>query len=162
MKLINLTRGKVAIVDDSDFKFLNQWNWFCNNNGYAVRNEPTGVKKPRQIAILMHRQIIKTPKGMETDHLNHNRLDNRKSNLRVCIKSQNQWHQKVRSGGSSKYKGVSVKTKRNKKFCAAIRFLGKVYLLGSFYNEKDAAIAYNKKAKELHGEFALLNNILEE
>ena len=74
MKEIKLTKGKVAIVDNDDFEFLNIQKWYLSSHGYAV----TG-KSPHQY---MHRIINKTPKNLLTDHINRNTLDNRKINLR--------------------------------------------------------------------------------
>src|SRR3990167_10859282 len=80
MKRIKLTQGKFAIVDNEDFEWLNQWKWHYNNSdGYAYRTKVfrrINGKQPKE-HISIHRLINKTPKGMETDHINHNRLDNR-------------------------------------------------------------------------------------
>lgn len=83
MRFIPLTQGKLTIVDDEDYDFLNQWKWsWLKNNwgGYAVRGTRCR-KEHRQNMIYMHRFIINTTKGMEVDHVNGNKLDNRKSNL---------------------------------------------------------------------------------
>src|SRR4030066_2184242 len=106
MKEIKLTRGKVAIVDDEDYEWINQWKWHCNGQGYAERHCDIPGKRTM---IKMHRLILNTPNGMETDHINHNRLDNRKSNLRVRTRSQNAINTPIRSSNTSGKKGVDWK-----------------------------------------------------
>ena len=152
MKKIKLTQGKFALVDDDDFEWLSQWNWHYGN-GYAVRQSPRVRGKQRRI--YMHREILQPPKGMQTDHINRTRSDNRRSNLRVCTSSQNQWNQhKIR--GSSRFKGVSWH-KIGKKWQAQIIKNQKHIHLGRFDSEEDAARAYNKAALNYFGEFARLN-----
>jgi hypothetical protein len=104
----------------------------------------------------MHRYIMKVPKGLVCDHINHNGLDNRKSNLRICTRQQNTYNQRSQKGGSSKYKGVDW-NKRQKKWRARIYYKRKFYYLGYFDNEVDAAKSYDKKAKEFFKEFACPN-----
>jgi hypothetical protein len=100
--------------------------------------------------MLMHRFIMSTPDGMDTDHKNGNTLDNRKANLRICTTSQNMMNTTKRNG-SNTYKGV-YKT-RYGTFNARI----KTMYLGTFVSEKDAAESYNQAAKKMFGEFAKLN-----
>ena len=83
MRYIKLTQGKRAIVDDEDFVFLSQYGWVFSNTGYAMGNGWDKKLKKSQF-FLMHRLITKCPKSKQVDHINHNRLDNRKSNLRIC------------------------------------------------------------------------------
>ncbi len=151
-KLIPLTKGKFAIVDAEDYELLNRYKWHVNKGGrtYYARSQEKG--KP----IRMHRLITDAPKGLFVDHINHNGLDNRKKNLRLCTRTQNARNRLPRRGGFSKYKGVSWNTKR-KVFIAAISVGGKKQYLGYFDDQIKAAKAYDKKAKELFGEFAYLN-----
>jgi hypothetical protein len=110
----------------------------------------------------MHRIVNNTPEGMYTDHINMDKLDNRKSNLRTCNKSQNSMNRKKQRATrhTSKYKGVCwCKTKQ--KWKARIKFKSREYSLGYHTNEESAAEAYNERAKELFGEFAYFNNIEE-
>ncbi len=154
--MIELTQDKFAIVDDDDFAFLNFWKWRFSNNGYAVRNSAM-IGGVRGNIISMHRLIIGTPKDMQTDHMNGNRLDNRRSNLRVCTGNQNQWNQH-KTHGTSKFKGVYW-FKQACKWRAKIWKENKCIHIGIFSNEYDAAKAYNIKATELFGNFACLNEV---
>ena len=86
MKTIPLTQGKVAIVDDEDYTWLMQWKWH-SSYGYAMRRERTWSGK--QKGIFMHRVVNKTPLGLETDHINRNKLDNRKENLQSVTHQEN-------------------------------------------------------------------------
>ena len=107
----------------------------------------------------MHREILNLTLGnkLRVDHKNCNGLDNQKQNLRFATKSQNGMNQKIRMG-TSKYKGVSWHKNRNK-WAVWICNNGKRQYLGYFTNEVDAAQAYDRKAKELFGEYARLNFI---
>lgn len=154
---IPLTQGKFTIVDDADFDWLNQSNWYFHH-GYAVRKAPRHGGKQRMIH--MHREILGTPMGMETDHRNGDGLDNRRANLRVCTSSENHMNERKREGMSSQYKGVS-RLKRCKKWKAQIYYDGVCHRLGRFTDEADAARAYNTAAREHFGEFACLNVIKE-
>lgn len=86
-KEIQLTQGKVALVDDDWFDYLSQWKWFCDKGIYAARSKRKDNGK--QETIYMHAVVANTPKGMNTDHIDMNGLNNQSYNLRVCTKSQN-------------------------------------------------------------------------
>lgn len=150
MKRIPLTQGKFALVDNEDFEELNQYKWYFSR-GYAVRNIG---KWPNQRNLFMHRQIMNVLPGLETDHKNHIRLDNRRANLRICTSDDNRLNQLKR--GKQKYKGVRRAPKSNK-YEARIQADGKHIRLGLFNSEIEAAGAYDKAAKELFGEFACTN-----
>jgi len=105
----------------------------------------------------MHRVILKAPEDKFIDHINHNGLDNRKSNLRICTMQQNAWNMRKQRGNRvSQYKGV---TRRNDtgKWQARIICNRKRISIGCFDDEMAAAMAYDNKAKELFGEYAALN-----
>lgn len=153
-KEIRLTQGKVALVNSEDYDFINKWKWRFNSRGYAIRSETiNGIKK----YILMHRIINNTEDGLDTDHINRNKLDNRRNNLRSATRQQNQMN-KPSVNGTSKYKGVSW-NKRDEVWHSRIKIDGKLKHLGYFKSEVEAAKTYNKKAKELHSEFAVLNEV---
>ena len=152
-KTIPLTKGFVTIVDEGDYDWLMQWKW-CFCNGYAIRGH--GGRKNRDY-IYMHRLIMNFPNSKEIDHINGNKLDNRRSNLRISTRLQNGSNIGKRNG-VSKYKGVSWH-KGDGKWVAQIH-PNRIHIhLGCFDNEEDAAFAYNKAAKKHFGEFARLNEI---
>lgn len=150
MKKIPLTQGKFALVDDEDYEYLSKIKWYVDPSGY-VANKTKNV-------IFMHRLVAKTPKGKSTDHINGNKLDNQKKNLRTCTTSQNMANRGKQVNNTSGYKGVFW-SKAAGKWRAQIRHKNKSIHLGLFETKKDAAKAYNKKAKELWGCFAQLNKI---
>ena len=100
-KRILLTKNKVAIVDDEDYEWLNQWKWKYHKDNYGYRT----VKYNK--SIFMHRIINKTPDGLFTDHINREGLDNRKCNLRTVTRNQNIFNSKPRKNNTSGYKGVT-------------------------------------------------------
>jgi len=160
MKELPLTQGKVALVDDEDYEWLNKWKWYAANIGglwYAYR----GAQTPKgQRALGMHRVIYSKyctlDKRKMIDHIDSNGLNNRKLNLRMCTSSQNQMNRNGIKNSSSKYKGVGWHSKVNS-WAARIKHKGKMYNLGHFKNENEAAETYNKAAKKYFGEFARLN-----
>ena len=154
MKEIKLTQGKVAIVDDEDYEYLNQWKWYLCK-GYITRN--IRLEDGRQGKIYMHRLIVDTPVGMYTDHINGNRLDNRKGNLRICSKSQNGMNRGGQKNNTTGYKGVFINKARNNHIFSQIRANNILIYLGTFRTLENAARAYNKAALKYHGEFAQLN-----
>lgn len=120
----------------------------------TVRHEQ--LDRPK--TILLHRMIMETPKGLFVDHKNHDETDNTRENLRNVTQMQNLQNRKSKTG-TSKYKGVSWSNRTNRWY-SAIGANKKLYFLGGFDNEEDAAKAYNEMAVKLHGEFAYLNEII--
>lgn len=118
---------------------------------YAVGRKRTCIR----ITLKLANYVLGVPDNLIVDHINGNPLDNRKVNLRVVTAQQNSFNTAARKF-SSNYKGVS-KRNRRKPWEVNITHDGKDYYLGTFSNEDDAAKAYDKKAKELFGEFARLN-----
>lgn len=163
MKEIQLSQNQVALVDDKDFAELSQNKWCCSQ-GYAVRNAPKGPG--RKLALIhMHRVVNKTPEGMDTDHINGNKLDNRRCNLRDATRSQNIANQDGNSDRLySSYKGVTYarNEKRPKRWVSQVHKKGEKPFYKRFYTEEGAALAYNVMAKRYHGEFARLNDIPDE
>ena len=149
---IPLTKNLFTLVDPEDYSALKKFKWsVIEKSGiyYAVRYN-------RKKEIRMHRLITSAPNHLVVDHIDHNSLNNTKRNLRLCTLAQNSLNQKHRKNCSSKYKGVYFH-KRDKKFYAQISHKGRSFHLGSFKDEKMAALVYDRKAEQLFGPFACLN-----
>ena len=158
-KLIPLTRNRFAIVDAEDFDYLNQWKWHSIRRKklcHVARN----IRKSngKRSKIYLHQVILEKREGMETDHINGDGLDNRKSNLRLVTRGQNMMNRALSKNNKSGYKGVSWINK-DKVWYSNIRVNRKTISLGHFGCKKRAALAYNVAAKEYFGEFARLNLI---
>ena len=157
MKLIPLTQGKFAIVDDKDFDRLNQYKWCAHKRGgtyYAERMKRIG---DRRITIFMHREILGVLPGVEIDHRIGNGLDNRSRNIRICTRSDNQCNKKKgQRQTTSRFKGVSWAKDRNK-WRVWIQINGKSKYLGCFDSEVEAARKYDEEANQLFGKFARMN-----
>lgn len=166
VRTIQLTRGFNTLVDEGDWPGLSKWTWHAGGgrNGvwYAIRS--VAIKKGDSKScdlVMMHGQIMDTPDGMETDHRNHDGLDNTRGNLRVATKSQNLGNtRKYRKAGgtSSRFKGVHWH-KAIEKWAALIRCGGRQQTIGYFDREEDAAMAYDQAAARVFGEFAKTNDI---
>jgi hypothetical protein len=151
---IKLTQGKVAIVDDEDYEDLSKYPWRYNKKlGYAMGHVTIDEKDK---TVYMHRFITNAPRNVMVDHENRNKLDNRKSNLRVATGSQNQCNRELPKNNKSGYKGVSFNLSKQR-WRAYIRFNKKCKMLGSFNTAEEAALAYDQAARHLHGDFAFLN-----
>ena len=152
-KLIPLTNGKFATVDDEDFNWLSQWDWYALKTSsdsifYAVRTE-------NGASIRMHRLINGTPDDMFTDHRDGDGLNNQRYNLRTATPLQNMMNRRGKRGGTSRFKGVFFDpTPQKKQWRAAIRLDGKLKYLGRFYTDDEAGSAYANAAREYFGEFA--------
>lgn len=154
MRELALKNGGFALVDDEDFECLSRHIWRKHIRGYVVRHTSGPV------TIWMHREIMELPREDERliDHINGNRLDNRRENLRIATKSQNCHNQGIQSTSTSGYKGVTWHSgRRVNKWIAQISFNGRRIYLGCFDDIHVAAHEYNKAAIKYHGEFARLN-----
>jgi hypothetical protein len=153
-KSISLTRGKCAFVDNEDFEWLSKIKWRCTDRGYAIHRYSINGK---QKCIFMHRYITNAPDGVEVDHINRNKLDNRRCNLRLCTQNQNKANRLAdKDKKSCNYKGVFCDDRRQKKWYTKISVCGKREYLGSFNTPEEARDVYNKTAKKIWGEFAAL------
>lgn len=137
MKKIRLNQSKSAIVSDEDFEYLNQWKWGFDGN-YARRRE-NGKK------IYMHRVINNTPANMQTDHINRNKLDNRRENLRSTNGTTNVNNSNPRSTNRSGYKGVWFWKERNKWEASITVNYKKIYI--GLFKEKESAIMARTEAE---------------
>ena len=142
---IELATGEEVLVDAEDFERVSQHKWQIHPKGYA--------KGRLQY---MHRFIMNAPKNMQIDHINDNKLDNRKSNLRLCTNAQNQMSKGLQSNNTSGYRGVYWDKKHNR-WGSIIKFNQKQIRLGFYDDVKEAARVYDSKAKELFKDFARLN-----
>lgn len=142
MKYINLTRGQQALVDDEDFEYLSQWKWHCTSNKYVARRLPSKGDIQGKI-VLMHRSVNKTPDGYDTDHINHDTLDNRRINLRTVTESQNLHNRPTQKNSSTGYKGVYW-SKQKKSWFAKVVIENKQIYLGHYANIEDAIEARKK------------------
>ena len=151
-KKINLSQGKIAIVDDEDFDELNQYRWTYDATGYAHR-KIGGRKNSKKI--YLHRIVVKAKDGEVVDHENGNRYDCRKENLRIATRSQNAQNQKTRIDNTSGFRGVFYKNEswRRKKWYAKITVNTQVKHLGHYLTAEEANVAYTEAAQEYFGEF---------
>lgn len=163
--IVTLTKGQIALVDASFTKLLASSNWYAvwsaDMGGYYARTNQTvfggGVR--RQVAIIMHRLVMGvTDPKVFVDHINHDTLDNRLSNLRLSTVQQNCSNRRISTdtGCTSVYKGVHW-CKRSGKWVASIRLNYKLKSLCYFTCEIEAAMSYDAAAAQLFGEFAYLN-----
>lgn len=155
MKVIELTKGHVAIVDDEDFEYLAQWRWHLTKAGYAIRNSQM-VNRVRGKMVYMHREIMRPPIGMEVDHENGNKLDNRRINLRLATRPENNWNRGCNKNSKTRVKGVCW-CKQMRRFVARIGLNGKTKKIGYFDTLDEASRAYNTEALRIAGKFAKLN-----
>ena len=160
-KLLKLGRtGKHALVDD-DFE-MPPGSLVLSSHGYPKIMESTGVRRPSGSYIYketyLHAAVLGgVPKGLEVDHISGDKLDARKSNLRICSRGQNCWNTRKKKG---RFKGVHRSFNSKKRpWVAQITVHRKMRHLGCFETEEAAAAAYNQAATALYGEYARLNQV---
>lgn len=155
--IITTKKGEqfTVLYDECDHELVAKYKWHRAAHGY-VRGR--AIIDPSGHPILMHRLFLglQNNDGVFADHKNWNRLDNRRENIRVCTVGENNLNHRIRRDNKSGYKGVYWH-KRDEKFVSCVRLCRQVFSLGYFDCPIEAAKAYDKKAKELHGEFAYLN-----
>lgn len=158
MQLIPLGKGQFAQVDDTDFDWLNQWQWHAVGGRYAARRVRVDGKSRY---IRMHRLILGLTDPAEfCDHRDRDKLNNCRSNLRRCTKAQNAMNSRRLDEKTSRFKGVfkpNFFRRRPKPWVAKIHVGDRDVFLGYHATEEGAAHAYDSAARELFGEFALLN-----
>lgn len=158
MKKIPLTQGRFALVDDTDFEFLNQWRWHfkkSKSTGYAVRKQYLFTKngKEHYRVIYMARLIMGTPDNLLCDHIDGNGLNNQKTNLRNCTKSQNLQNRGPQSNNSSGHKNVYWH-RQDSMWRVFFTRHGKKHEVGLFHDIEDAVAARDKAVFEVNGDFA--------
>jgi len=144
--------GYFMLVDSGDYDFIIQWKWKLGRDGYARRTAKNGVGWKN---IKVHRLLLNAPIGVMVDHKNGNKLDNRRSNLRFCNKSQNTQNCPPRKNLKYGYKGIYKK--RENYFVASIQLNGNRINRYGFRTPEEAAVGYNELAQKYFGEFANIN-----
>ena len=159
MKIIPLTKGKETIVDDEDYPELSKWKWSYCNNGYALRmwnlNEKRLNGTHKQKGMYLHNQILGKHEG-HTDHINRNKLDNRKENLRICEPTQNNANRGKARHNTSGFKGIWFRKSDGLWYAQAGRHSERP----SAKTPEEAAEKYDELAVKKWGKFALTNRML--
>jgi hypothetical protein len=160
LKEIQLTSGEVAIVDDEDYERVSAVKWRAGSGRPVVhwirKINRRGEKTTTYIGL--SRFIMEPPLDMDVDHINHNQLDNRRCNLRICTTSENTRNKrKTNNKCTSRYKGVCWCKQRSKWRVTINDENRRQHHVGFFTNEDDAAMAYDMEAHGLFGEFACTN-----
>ena len=157
MKRIPLTKGREALVDDTDYEFLSQWKWCVHDGRYAVRatRNAEGARK----TIHMHRVVAERAGYTVTMHVDHkdgNGFNNQRANLRPASHQSNLANRGPQRNNTSGFKGV---VRKSGKWVAKIKVSQRTLFLGYFDSKTDAALAYNIAAREFFGEFAYQNPV---
>jgi hypothetical protein len=145
---VPLTQGLVSIIDTEDLPLIEGFTWYAAN-GYAKSR--IVVEQVIKI-VAMHRLITNATLGLEVDHINGNKLDNRKINLRLVTRQQNALNLSLAKNNKSGFKGVSW-CNSSRKWKATIAYARQRYHLGFFNTPEAAYAAYRMASKRLHGEF---------
>jgi hypothetical protein len=140
-----------AKVDDIDYALVKNSSWNIAESTSGIFYAVAYVNKK---SILMHRLIMKVPSSLHTDHINGDGLDNRRSNLRVCNRTQNMQNKRIYKNNQSGYKGIS---KEGNRWRANITVDKQRVFIASFLTKEEAAMAYNNAALTFFGDFARLN-----
>ena len=157
-QVIQLTRGQAAQVDDEDYEMLSAYKWQAQPCGKTFR----AVHSSRSNRIDMARMITAAQPGQYVDHKNHDTLDNRRANLRLCTASQNAANSVRSTCWKNPYKGIAQsreKSLKNPRWFAFIRVQGERHYLGCFKSPEEAARAYDAAAKKQFGDFASINGV---
>jgi hypothetical protein len=158
MREITLKNSElVALVSDEDFEWLNQWVWHLSKCGYVVRQKSvpgkTASGRQKRKNVTMHRLVLTTIAPLTVDHINRNRLDNRRENLRPATRSQQIQNRSINKITHSGYKGVHWHSLKEK-WQARIKVNGVRKSLGYYDTKEKAHEAYKNAAIKYFGDFA--------
>lgn len=142
-------KGNEFYFDIADYDLIKDYTWRVNNKGYVV-----AIIDNKEIK--MHRLITNCNNDAFIDHIHGNRNDNRRSELRVCTQEDNAKNRRINNNNTTGAKGVIILP--SGRYLARIQCNGDRITIGTFDTIKEAADAYDKKAIELFGEYARLNN----
>lgn len=148
----NNHKPSFTVVDRDVYEEQSQYKWHLNSYGYVIRKEWNGV---RTKTVFLHRVVGEVPKGMVTDHINGDRIDNRRSNLRACAQRQNACNSRRPKSNTSGYVGVSRTL--SGKWRAFIKHDYQQLNFGRYETKEEAAYVYDQAARQLLGEFARFN-----
>lgn len=147
--------GTFFIIDSNDFELVSKYTWFKSKRGYPVahfsRKSPQGHK-----TFSLHRYLFNFPPSGTIDHIDRDKMNNRRNNLRLCTQQQNSFNQSLRVTNSSGYTGVSI-NKATGMFEAYIHYKGKKKYLGLYTTAEEAAVVRDKEALKIFGKYANLN-----
>ena len=152
MRELSMSKGFVALADENDYELLSMYHWWPDRRSNTIyARAHIGGKK-----VYMHLLLMGSNRGFHVDHRDRNGLNNQRYNLRISTVSQNLANQKIRTGGTSRFKGVCW-SKRLSKWHVTTKVRNKSVGIGYFTSETEAALAYDVFALKTWGEFALLN-----
>ncbi len=147
MKKITLSKGQVTLIDDEYYEKFNTFKWYLDAHGYVRRTLTKSEKNEfnnKTTRMMLHQEILgKAPLGFEIDHIDRNKLNNQKSNLRFVSRRENNLNRKIPKHNKSGLRGVHF-YKITNKWRATIRINGKDKHLGYFNQKEEAGRAYNK------------------
>lgn len=154
MVKIPLTQGKVAIIDENDYQLVSSKKWYFDSTGYPASNNRSSTTKCGWKPIRLHTFLLNPPNGMVVDHINRDKLDNRRSNLRIVTHSINHFNSKLLITNKSGINGVFY-DKQRKKWTARIEINSKSIFLGRFLTIEEAANARKQAERKYLGSLAL-------
>lgn len=151
--IVTLTKGHRCVIDAKDVSLVSSYSWYAEEKKTTVYAKTSYRDGEKYKSIFMHRLLLRPDDGKFCDHIDHDGLNNRRSNLRVCTIRENLANSRLRATSSSGYKGVYWEKDRGK-WRAQIGFNGKKIKLGRYDTPEEAHKAYVKASQELYGEFS--------